>query len=70
LYSNIARERHPYGVLRYESLLMDGAVEEPGNGQADGDVEYVGANAGAHRHVALALFREREVRHLRNFEDS
>jgi hypothetical protein len=35
---------------------MDGAVEEPGHGQADGDVEYVGANAGAHRHVALALF--------------
>lgn len=48
---------------------MDGAVEEPGHGQADGDVEYVGADAGAHRHVALALFREREVRHLRNSED-
>ena len=45
----------PYGVLGNEVGPVDGAVEEPGNGEADGDVEYVGADAGAHRHVPLAL---------------
>ena len=49
--------RLSYGILLDVGLPVYGAVEEPGEGQADGDVEYVGADARAHRHVTLTLLK-------------
>jgi hypothetical protein len=47
---------------------VDGAVEQPGDRQADGDVEYVGPDTGAHRHVTLSLSsRQEQRRHFDKF---